>query len=108
MPAELFGAQSAGSLKRLTSQLIQATEQMGAIGARMLAQERWDLFLLVFGATHRGGHYLWDLSQVDRSRLSDKDRKYLGRALTEVYRPSDRALERVLAAAPIAAITLVF
>ena len=108
MPAELFGAQSAGTLKRLTSQLIQATEQMGAIGARMLAQERWDLFLMVFGATHRGGHYLWDLSQVDRTRLSEQERKYLERGLTEVYRASDRALERVLAGAPTDAITLVF
>ncbi len=45
---------------------------------------------------------------MDRTRLSEQDRKYLERGLTEVYRASDRALERILAGAPADAITLVF
>jgi predicted AlkP superfamily phosphohydrolase/phosphomutase len=108
MPPELFGAQSAASLRRLVSQLVQSTEQMSAIGASLLARERWDLFLLVFGATHRGGHYLWDLSQIDRSRLSDQDRKALERALTEVYLACDRGLGRLLSKAPPDGRILVF
>jgi len=90
MPAELFGAQSERSLKRLTSQLIAATDQMAAIGSALLARERWDLFLLVFGATHRGGHYLWN------------------RGLLEVYRACDRAVGRVLSQVPADARILVF
>ena len=108
MPAELFGPQSAGTLRRLTSQLIQSTEQIAEIGAALLARERWDLFLLVFGATHRGGHYLWDLSQIDRSRLTENDRKHLQRALTDVYRACDRGLARLLEQAPANARIMVF
>jgi predicted AlkP superfamily phosphohydrolase/phosphomutase len=108
MPAELFGAQTPRTLKRLTSELIAATEQMGAIGAALLEREPWDLFLLVFGATHRGGHYLWDLSQIERSSLSEGDRQSLERALSDVYRACDQALGRVLSKAPPDARVLVF
>jgi len=108
MPAELFGAQSAATLRRLTSQLIQSTDQMAAIGSALLARDNWDLFLIVFGATHRGGHYLWDLSQIDRSRLSPKEHEQLERSLVEVYRATDRALARLLAQAPADALILVF
>jgi predicted AlkP superfamily phosphohydrolase/phosphomutase len=108
MPAELFGAQSPKTLKRLVAQLVRSTEQIAEIGARLLGQERWDLFLLVLGATHRGGHYLWDLSQIDRARLSNKERAELEGALIEVYRAADQALGRVLAQAPADARILVF
>jgi predicted AlkP superfamily phosphohydrolase/phosphomutase len=108
MPAELFGPQAAGTLRRLTSQLIQSTEQMGAIGSALLARERWDLFLIVLGATHRGGHYLWDLSQIDRGRLSAEGHEQLERALVEVYRAADRAVQQLLAQAPADASIMVF
>jgi predicted AlkP superfamily phosphohydrolase/phosphomutase len=108
MPAELFGAQSPASLRRLISQLVASTGQMASIGEALLSRERWDLFLLVFGATHRGGHYLWDLSQIDRSRLTERERQLLERGLIEVYRACDQALERILRRAPADARILVF
>jgi predicted AlkP superfamily phosphohydrolase/phosphomutase len=108
MPAELFGAQSAATLRRLATQLTDSTDQIAAIGSSLLARERWDLFLIVFGATHRGGHYLWDLSQIDRSRLASHEKHRLEHALAEVYRAADRAVARVLAVAPPDARTLVF
>jgi len=108
MPAELFGDQSPRTLTRLFGQLEEATAQMASIGASLLARERWDLFLLVLGATHRGGHYLWDLSQVDSDRLAPARRRELEQALGGVYRGADRALGRLLGSAPADARILVF
>jgi predicted AlkP superfamily phosphohydrolase/phosphomutase len=108
MPAELFGAQSAKTLKRLVAQLVRSTGQLADIGAELLSREQWDLFLLVFGATHRGGHYLWDLSQIDRTGLPAKQRAELEGALTEVYRAIDRGLGRILSRAPADARIMVF
>lgn len=108
MPAELFGSQTAGSLSRLARDLVDATSQMAAIGADLLGRGEWDLFLLVFGATHRGGHYLWDLSQIDRDRLSADRAAVLERRLTEVYRACDRALGRLLERASAATRVMVF
>ena len=108
MPPELFGPQTPGTLERLEHELITATEQMARIGASVLARERWDLFLLVFGAAHRGGHYLWDASQVDTNQLGADRRGRLETSLQRVYQSADRALATVLASAPADARVLVF
>ena len=108
MPAELFGSQTPRTLERLAGDLVAATSQMAEIGAALLARERWDLFLLVFGAAHRGGHYLWDLSQVDAGAIAPERRRSLEAALAGVYGAADRALGRVLEQAPADARILVF
>ncbi|HEX6106494.1 MAG TPA: hypothetical protein VFZ26_12990, partial [Gemmatimonadales bacterium] len=95
-------------LERLAAHLPAAPEQMGQNGAELLGRERWDLFLLVFGAAHRGGHYLWDLSQVDAGALPPDRRRRLEAAVAGVYRAADQALARVLARAPSDARVLVF
>jgi predicted AlkP superfamily phosphohydrolase/phosphomutase len=108
MPAELFGPQSAGTLRRLTARLLDSTDQMSRIGASLLARERWDLFLIVFGATHRGGHYLWDLSQLDPTALRSEARRELEDALTKVYRACDQGVKRLLDRAPPDSRVMVF
>jgi predicted AlkP superfamily phosphohydrolase/phosphomutase len=65
MPPEFFGPQTKRSLIKLRDRLLKSTEQVIDMGKQILAQESWDLFFLVFGAAHRGGHYLWDLSQLN-------------------------------------------
>lgn len=102
MPAELFGAQSAATLERLRSQLLRATAQTGRLAEKLLKRERWDLFIATFGALHRGGHYLWDQSQIDGGPPE------LGGALRELYAAVDRALGQVLTAAPSDARIMVF
>ncbi len=94
---ELFGPQSAKSLLRLRTSLLAATEQMTEISEWLLAQGSWDLFLIVLGAPHRGGHYLWDLSQVDSGAVDGETRTRLESALAEVYQACDRAVARLLA-----------
>jgi predicted AlkP superfamily phosphohydrolase/phosphomutase len=108
MPAERFGAQTPASLARLATDLGAATGQLAEIGAALYRREPWDLFLLVLGATHRGGHYLWDLSQVDTEGLAPERRRELDGALAGLYVAADAALGRLLASVPASARVMVF
>ena len=100
MPPERFGSQTPHTLGHLAHELRVATSQVAEIGARLYRREPWDLFLLVFGAPHRGGHYLWDLSQVDAREISGGRRRSLGEALSQVYRAADAGVGRILELVP--------
>ena len=100
LTAERYGRQTRASLLDLREQVIQSTDQIGEIAAWLLGRERCDLFLVVLGAGHRAGHYLWDSSQIDHAVLSERDRDLLANALGEVYAACDRAVGRIASAAP--------
>jgi predicted AlkP superfamily phosphohydrolase/phosphomutase len=96
MPPEYFGAQSAESLLALTDALLLATGQMQRIACDLLQQEPWDFSCIVFGGTHRIGHYLWDLSQLDEDALSTGQLQTLTTALLRLYQATDHAVGRLL------------
>ena len=100
LTAERYGRQTRASLLELRAQVIQSADQIGEIAAWLLGRERCDLLLIVLGAGHRAGHYLWDTSQIDETALSERDRDLLGNALGEVYAACDRAVGRIVEAAP--------
>lgn len=108
MPSELFGPQNVKTLLRLREVLLESTQQVAALSEKLLERERWDLFLVVFGATHRGGHYLWDLSQIDQDSLAPEQRRKLENALLDIYQASDRAVARLVAKAPAETQIMVF
>lgn len=72
----------------------------------LLERERWDLFFTVFGEVHAGGHYFWHLTDEEhplhRGVRSGKD------PVLEIYRETDRAIGRILAAAPRDASVVLF
>ena len=105
---ELFGPQTPAGLARLAREMAASARQAGEAAAWLLGRERFDLFLLVLGATHRGGHYLWDLSQVERQGVGPDERRGLEGALRRIHAAADEALGRVLAAAPPGARVLAF
>jgi hypothetical protein len=100
LPAERYGQQTKASLIELRAQVIQSADQIGDIAAWLLGRERFDLCLIVLGAGHRAGHYLWDTSQIDETAFSERDRELLANALGEVYAACDRAVGRIVGAAP--------
>jgi predicted AlkP superfamily phosphohydrolase/phosphomutase len=108
MPPEYFGPQTLQTLLHLRDSLLRSTDQITRISESLLCQGPWDLFLVVFGATHRGGHYLWDLSQIDQSRLSRPDRQTLENALVEIYQACDQAVHRLIRKAPKETKVIVF
>lgn len=96
MPKEHFGPQTARSLESLAASLLRSTEQMQCIATDLLGRERWDFACVVFGATHRVGHYLWDLSELDGDTLSAPRREALETALLRIYQATDHAIARIL------------
>jgi predicted AlkP superfamily phosphohydrolase/phosphomutase len=108
MPAELFGPQTAGTLLRLRDDLLRQTEQISKLAESLFSREEWDLFFIVLGATHRGGHYLWDLSQIDSSALKAGQRETLEGALEEIYRACDSAVGRLVERLPDGGRVMVF
>jgi len=88
--------------------VLEGNRQFADICGDLLTRERFDLFLAVFGLVHRGSHYLWDLSQIDRDRLDPQTRAVLEGSLDDSYASADQALGRVLEAAPPGARVLVF
>jgi predicted AlkP superfamily phosphohydrolase/phosphomutase len=108
MTAEVFGPQTAGTLLAQRQEVLNANRQFGDICRDVLTRERFDLFLAVFGAVHRGSHYLWDLSQIDARGLDGETRAVLEGSLDDCYTSADEALGRVLAAVPPDARVIVF
>jgi predicted AlkP superfamily phosphohydrolase/phosphomutase len=100
MPPEHYGPQQSGQLRRLHRLALAALDQIARMAEWILRRERPDLMLMALGAPHRVGHYLWDLSQIDRSRLTREEIRTLDRALDDVYAAADRAVGRIAAAAP--------
>ena len=106
MPAEHFGRQDFHSLLRLRAQLLKATEQITRIGVELLRSEIWDFSCVILGAAHRGGHYLWDHSQLGAATAGEKEQ--LAKALEDVYVACDKALTQLLAVTPRHALRVVF
>jgi predicted AlkP superfamily phosphohydrolase/phosphomutase len=106
--SEHFGPQSAKSLLDLRSNLIKASEQMLKISSELFSMQPWDLFFVVFGAPHRAGHYLWDLSQVDLTGVAADKIRLLKYALVDVYRTCDQALSQLIEKVPSDTRILVF
>ncbi len=96
---ELFGPQNPASLEKLHRQALASTRQFTDITCELLGEGPFDMFMAVFGAAHRAGHYLWDLSQIDAASLTADRRRALEGALDEIYIAQDAAIGRVLEAA---------
>ena len=100
LEAEIFGSQNASTLLVQRRQVLDSTEQFGSMVCDYLRRERWDLLLAVFGAVHRGSHYLWDTSQIDVKGVPEDTLATLRGALHECYASFDRQLGRIVEAAP--------
>jgi predicted AlkP superfamily phosphohydrolase/phosphomutase len=104
---EVFGLQTPAALLGLRDGLIEATHATAAVAEDLLRRQRWDLALVVLGATHRGGHKLWDLSGV-RGRPTAGEAAELGDSLRRVYAACDEATRRLVDAAGADVTTFVF
>lgn len=105
---EVFGPQTVGTLARARATALASIEQTAALSAYLLGREQFDLFAVVLGGVHRGGHYLWDLSQIDARDLPASERDDLLAANHDLYRAADRAVGQIVSKAPASARILVF
>lgn len=97
LSAEVYGPQRVGTLLRQRDELIRATERVTDVGRALMEREPWDLFMIAYGAAHRGGHKLWDESGA-RGSVSPADGERLSAALWDVYTACDAAVGRLVEA----------
>jgi predicted AlkP superfamily phosphohydrolase/phosphomutase len=98
---------SAASLLEVRDRCVRTTERVGDLGVALMQKEPWDLFMICFAATHRGGHQLWDLTNM-AGEASAAQAKALGGALKDIYVACDTAIGRLIGQAGSEATTLVF
>ncbi len=86
-------------LARIHRNLVAGAHRKGEVACWLYDQRDWDLFVSVFGETHRGGHILWpERSDGESATLTP---------LLDVYRAVDAALAPLLDAAAARAATVV-
>ena len=59
MGDEIPVSKGPAKLRAIRDRLIDSARQKGKLIKWLLKLEAWDLFIAVFGETHRGGHLLW-------------------------------------------------
>jgi predicted AlkP superfamily phosphohydrolase/phosphomutase len=85
MGHEIPVSKSAATLKAVRDRLIASARQKGDLTRWLLTLDDWDLFISVFGETHRGGHLLWSPPEEDDGKGPSDD-------LLEVYAAVDASL----------------
>jgi predicted AlkP superfamily phosphohydrolase/phosphomutase len=104
---EAFGLQTAEALRALHTELFHAVRCVAAGTLDLMRSERWDLCLVIFAATHRGGHRLWNASGMSGRRGPEDDARAFD-ALRDLYRACDAAVGQLVDAAKEDARVLVF
>jgi predicted AlkP superfamily phosphohydrolase/phosphomutase len=104
---EPWGPQRIKSSFQLRDELIQVTLRTVDLAKVLMKREQWDLFIVGFGATHRGGHKLWDFSGL-LGNMRSSDRTRFSQALRDVYVACDAAVGQLVEAAGDGVTVLVF
>lgn len=77
--------------------LCDGIERKTRLAERLLARERWDCFMLLFGESDTGGHHFWALHDAASPRHDGAQAAALGNPLRTVYAALDDAIGRLLA-----------
>lgn len=88
MGAEIPVNKTAAQLATIHQALVTGAARKTELLLRLLDHDPWDLFIAVYGETHRGGHILWP--EAGMEDLLPRD------ALLDVYRAVDDGLGRIL------------
>jgi predicted AlkP superfamily phosphohydrolase/phosphomutase len=88
-------------------QCVTTAQRVGELGCSLMRQHAWDLALLCFSSTHRGGHLLWDRTNL-KGRATDSQLQSIDRALLDIYVACDAAIGRLIEQAGEAASVMVF
>lgn len=95
MPLERAGLMNADELLAVRDSLIEITETQTRLGEELIATEPWDLFLMVYGTSHRAGHHLWSDTSA-AGPVPPQKRAEFDRMLFDVYAACDKGLGRLL------------
>lgn len=85
-------------LLKVRDELIRTTKWVADVAVDLEEREAWELFLVCFSATHRGGHKFWSETGT-LSRAGSAGREEFADALRQVYVAVDQAIGRLVEAA---------
>src|SRR5262245_33989879 len=97
----------AARLVEVRDQCVRTTQLVAELGLTLMREQPWDLFMIGFAATHRGGHQLWDRTSM-RGEASAEQQAVLAGALKDVYVACDAAVGRLIEQAGKDATVMVF
>ena len=80
------------------ARLLDGIERRAALAEMLLRRERWDALMVVFGESDTVAHHFWRFHDPRSPRHAPSA---FGDAIVRVYEALDRALGRLLAAAPV-------
>lgn len=92
---EIYKLMPPDELIGVRDHLIDATRRVGEVSSALMQREAWNLLIVGFAATHRGGHKLWDLAGL-AGEPDVKQENILRCALRDVYIACDRAIGDML------------
>ena len=104
---EIFGCPNVRYALRIRDEVLESTRRLAELTASWLRRDAWDFLLVAFGATHRGGHRLWDSSGI-RGAPRVETSAAIATALKEIYAACDDALGKIRDAAPPGSTLVVF
>lgn len=82
----------------IRDELVENARRVRELSLGLMRDEAWDLFVTVFGSTHRGGHKLWNTRAIDGDVPAARRAEY-DDALKNVYQSVDEAVGRIVEAA---------
>ena len=85
MGHEIPVSKSSAALRAIRNRLVDSARKKGEAISWLLKLEPWDLFIAVFGETHRGGHLLWSPEGATANAGPSED-------LLTVYEAVDQSL----------------
>jgi len=88
---ERYGKFTVKELLQVRDKLNDMTQKVTLLTKSLMSRESWDLLMIVYSATHRGGHKLWDLKDIT-SDLYDDEKQIVSQSLKEVYMACDNAI----------------
>lgn len=86
--------------RRAAESLIKGAEKRADIATWLLQKEPWDLFMVHFGESDTVAHHFWAFHDASSPRRPRRNDAFLQSAIRRVYVELDRAVSRLIAAAP--------
>jgi predicted AlkP superfamily phosphohydrolase/phosphomutase len=98
----------AADLQRVYQGMLTGISRRSRICQDLLARERWDLFVTVFGEPHVVGHYFWHISDPSHPLHPMIAPQYPGDPVRDTFKAIDAAIGEILAAGAPDANVVVF
>ena len=107
LPEESACQLTAAECLAARDQCIEAARQVGELGRALMQRHPWDLSLVCFSSTHRGGHLLWDRTILDDG-ATPAQLERIEQGLRDIYVACDSAVGRLVETAGEQAAVMVF